>query len=154
METRISGLMPISESATKNAQVFYDGQCRLCQKSVALLKKLDWRKVLVYVDVREKDHPAVKTLPVSNGQLLQEMHVLTPRKEIHHGFYAFRWMAWKLPLLWPVVPFLYLPGIPKIGQRVYLWVARNRFRLVPCHGGVCTIQKQPEQTETFGHRPN
>ena len=34
---------------------------------------------------------------------------------------------------------LYIPGVPGLGQRLYLWVARNRFRLVPCHGGVCTL---------------
>ena len=36
-------------------------------------------------------------------------------------------------------PLLYLPGVPQIGQKIYLWVAKNRFRLVPCHGGVCTV---------------
>jgi hypothetical protein len=29
--------------------------------------------------------------------------------------------------------------MPGLGQRVYLWVARNRFHLVPCHDGVCSI---------------
>jgi hypothetical protein len=27
----------------------------------------------------------------------------------------------------------------RLGQRLYLWVARHRFHLVPCHDGVCTI---------------
>jgi hypothetical protein len=66
------------------------------------------------------------------------MHVVTPdHRHVYHGFAALRWLAWRLPLLWPVLPLLYLPGVPALGQRLYLWVARNRFRLVPCHGGVC-----------------
>ena len=131
---------------TRRAQVFYDGHCRLCQKSVALLKRLDWLGALEYVDVRIPDHPALRALPDLNGELLNQMHLLTPGQKVHQGFYAFRWMAWRLPLLWLIAPVLYLPGVPAIGQRLYLWVARNRFRLVPCHGGVCTIQKPGETT--------
>jgi predicted DCC family thiol-disulfide oxidoreductase YuxK len=78
--------------------------------------------------------------PLEPGRLLQEMHLLTPDgSKIYHGFEAFRWMAWRLPLLWPLAPFLYLPGMKPLGQRLYLLIARNRFRLVPCHGGVCTL---------------
>lgn len=133
-------------SSTGRAQVFYDGQCRLCQKSVRLLRGLDWLNVLTYVDSRMTDLEAVRDLPVKNGELLKEMHLLTPGRTIYHGFYAFRWMAWRLPLLWFITPFLYLPGMAVLGQRAYLWIARNRFRLVPCHGGVCTIQKHQETT--------
>jgi predicted DCC family thiol-disulfide oxidoreductase YuxK len=131
--------------AETRAQVFYDGHCALCRKSVALLKRLDWLKTLSYVDVRDEDQEAVRSLPVSNGKLLEEMHLLTPGSELYHGFTAFRWMAWYLPLLWFLVPFLYSPGVSTLGQRLYLWVARNRFRLVPCHGGVCTIQKRSQE---------
>ena len=62
------------------------------------------------------------------------MHLLTPDgKRLYHGFGAFRWMAWRLPLCWPIAPLLYVPGVPWLGQRIYLWIARNRFHLVPCH---------------------
>jgi hypothetical protein len=72
--------------------------------------------------------------------LLDEMHLL-PRgsRRYYHGFTAFRWMAWRLPLCWCLAPLLYLPGMASLGQRVYRWVARNRFRLVPCHGGICKM---------------
>jgi predicted DCC family thiol-disulfide oxidoreductase YuxK len=124
------------------AQILYDGQCALCCKSVALLRRLDWLNVLTYVNVRDPDQLAACDLPVEPARLLEEMHLLTPRRrQLLHGFYAFRWMAWRLPPLWLLAPLLYLPGVPSLGQRAYLWVARNRFRLVPCHGGVCTIKR-------------
>jgi predicted DCC family thiol-disulfide oxidoreductase YuxK len=131
---------------SSKAQVFYDGHCALCRKSVALLKRLDWLKVLTYVDVRDDEQEAVRNLPVGNGRLLEEMHLLTPSRALYHGFKAFRWMAWYLPLLWFLVPFLYIPGVAPLGlgQRIYLWIARNRFRLVPCHGGVCTIERKQD----------
>ena len=128
------------------AQVLYDGQCPLCQKSVALLRRLDWLRVLVYVDVRDPDQLAACDLPVEPRRLLEEMHLITPGgRRVLHGFLAFRWIAWRLPALWLLAPFLYLPGVPTIGQRMYLWVARNRFRLVPCHGGVCTLSRTNSQ---------
>jgi predicted DCC family thiol-disulfide oxidoreductase YuxK len=122
------------------AQVLYDGQCPLCRKSVELLKSLDWLHRLSYVNVRDPAEVPRCDPPLDPDRLLEEMHLLTPDgRHVYHGFTAFRWMAWRLPLLWPLLPFLYLPGMATLGQRAYLWVARNRFHLVPCHGGVCTL---------------
>ncbi len=128
------------------AQVLYDGRCPLCLKSIALLRRLDWLRVLVYVDVRDPDQLAACDLPIEPSRLLEEMHLITPgARQVLHGFRAFRWMAWRLPALWLIAPLLYLPGVPTFGQRVYLWVARNRFRLVPCHGGVCTLPHKSDK---------
>lgn len=124
----------------RKAQILYDGQCPLCLKSVGLLKRLDWLGRLSYGNARDRDHLPAGDAPLDPDKLLQEMHVLTPDgRRLYHGFAALRWIAWRLPVLWPIAPLLYLPGVPQLGQRLYLWVARNRFRLVPCHGGVCTL---------------
>ncbi|MFO0937396.1 MAG: DUF393 domain-containing protein [Gemmataceae bacterium] len=80
--------------------VLFDGSCPLCQRSVAMLKKLDWFHALQFQNARD-----VKNLPASHVELnpkklLDEMHVLTPdRKRAPAGFRAFRWIAWRLPLL-------------------------------------------------------
>jgi predicted DCC family thiol-disulfide oxidoreductase YuxK len=124
---------------SRRGQVLYDGQCPLCLKSVALLRRLDWLGRLDYVNARDRDRLPPGAEPLDLAALLKEMHVLTPGGRVYHGFGALRWMAWRLPLLWPVAPFLYVPGVPWLGQRLYLWVARNRLRLVPCHGGVCAL---------------
>ncbi len=83
---------------------------------------------------------------------MEEMHLVTPKRDrLHHGFGAFRWMAWRLPLLWLVAPLLYLPGVPYLGQRVYLWIAKRRYRLVPCRDGVCTLPTQPPSGKGPAH---
>jgi predicted DCC family thiol-disulfide oxidoreductase YuxK len=131
---------PAAGARVKRALVLYDGRCALCRKSVALLRRLDWLSVLGFVDVRDPGQTQLLELSVAPERLIEEMHVLTPHNgEVRHGFRAFRWLAWRLPLLWFLVPFLYLPGMASVGQRAYLWIARHRFRLVPCHGGVCTL---------------
>jgi predicted DCC family thiol-disulfide oxidoreductase YuxK len=130
----------------QKAQVLYDGDCPLCRKSVNLLRRLDWLHQLTYVNVRDRDRLPAHQPPLDPSRLLEEMHLLTPGGgQVYHGFQAFRWMAWHLPPLWPLVPFLYLPGMATLGQRAYLWVARNRLRLVPCHGGVCTLPHPPSK---------
>src|SRR5438105_1313655 len=104
------------------AQILYDGECPLCLQSVAILKRLDWLDQLAYVNVRDARQVPVCDPPLDPERLLEEMHLVTPDgRHVHHGFAAFRWMAWRLPPLWPLLPILYLPGVATLGQRAYLW---------------------------------
>ena len=124
-------------------RVIYDGDCPLCRKSVAILRSLDWLHRLEYVNARDSEQPLLLQPPVVGAPLLDEMHLLTPDgKRLFHGFGAVRWMAWRLPLCWLIAPLLYVPGVPWLGQRLYLWIARKRFHLVPCRHGVCDIQQK------------
>ena len=122
------------------ARVLYDGDCAFCCKSVELLKRLDWLDKLAYVNVRDESQAFLKEPPVAGAPLLEQMHVLpTDRKHLHGGYSAIRFMAWRLPLTWPLASLLYLPGMTWLGQKIYLWIARNRFKIVPCEHGVCQL---------------
>jgi predicted DCC family thiol-disulfide oxidoreductase YuxK len=122
------------------ACVLYDGDCAFCCKSVELLKKLDWFSKLAYVNVRNESQSVLREPPVVGAPLLEQMHVL-PRdgKQLHGGYAAIRFLAWRLPATWLLAPFLYLPGMTWLGQKIYLWIARNRFKIVPCEHGVCKL---------------
>jgi predicted DCC family thiol-disulfide oxidoreductase YuxK len=127
----------------RQARVYFDGACAFCQKSVGLLRRLDWLHKLTYVDVRDPQQLTTEPIAVKPERLLEEMHLIPPSGgKLYHGFGAIRWIAWRLPALWLVAPLLALPGVPELGQRLYLWVARHRFQLIPCHGGVCTLPPQ------------
>ncbi|MCS7017069.1 MAG: DUF393 domain-containing protein [Gemmatales bacterium] len=120
--------------------VLYDGECPLCLRTVAVLHWLDLFGRLAYQNAREPFELPRTTPALDPQKLLQHMHVVTPgtdRRRAYTGYYAFRWLAWWLPACWPILPLLYLPGAAWVGERIYAWVARNRFRLLPCHGGVC-----------------
>jgi predicted DCC family thiol-disulfide oxidoreductase YuxK len=133
------------------ALVLYDGQCLFCQRSVAILKRLDWLGRLGYLDAREPATLARVELPLNRDRLLEEMHLVTPDgRHVYPGFAAFRWMAWRLPLLWPIAPLLYLPGVARTGQRLYRWIARNRFGLVPCKEGSCQVSLSPPAASRNG----
>src|SRR5262245_27885365 len=121
MQCRVNGMpvpflvreMTVSPGNDRQAILLYDGQCPFCIRSVKLAKRLDWFNRLRPVDARTVTDPAVI---ISPERLMEEMHLIPPGAgRIYHGFGAFRWMAWRLPLLWPLAPFLYVPGIPTVG---------------------------------------
>jgi len=127
-------------AAVGKGVVLYDGDCGFCQQSVRLLKGLDWLRLLHFQSARDTDHLPASDVPLDAQKMLDEMHLLTPdRKSVYAGFTAFRWIAWRLPLTAPLAPLLYLPGVLPLGNRAYRWVARNRFKLVPCAQNACAV---------------
>ncbi|MGL6073601.1 MAG: thiol-disulfide oxidoreductase DCC family protein [Fimbriiglobus sp.] len=135
-----------STSAVGKGVVLFDGDCRFCQLSVKMLRNLDWLGSFHFQSARETDQVPVMEPPLETARMLEEMHVVTPdRRRAYAGFSAFRWMAWRMPFTLPMAPFLYLPGVLWAGNRVYRWIARNRFDLVPCHDGQCVVplKKKP-----------
>lgn len=135
---------PTSASPRQRALLLFDGQCPFCLKSVGVLRRLDWLGKVQFQNAREQERVPRLTPPLSPERLLEEMHLVTAdQKQVYHGFGAFRWLAWRLPLFWLIAPVLYVPGIPWLGQRIYLWIARHRFQLVPCKHGVCRLPPRP-----------
>jgi predicted DCC family thiol-disulfide oxidoreductase YuxK len=127
-------------SNDNKATVIFDGQCPLCRRSVRILGKLDWLGRLRYHDAHDVAHLPQCAAPLDPQRLLEEMHVVpADGRTAYAGFRAFRFMAWRLPATMLFAPLLYLPGVPWLGHRVYLWVAKNRLNLVPCHDGQCKV---------------
>jgi predicted DCC family thiol-disulfide oxidoreductase YuxK len=130
---------------TSKAVVLFDGQCAFCRRGVGILRRLDWLGRLHFQDARDVAHLPPCADPLDPHRLLEEMHVVTPdRTRALAGYAALRWLAWRVPFGWPVAPFLYLPGVPWLGNRLYRWVARNRFKLVPCDHGACRVPLKRE----------
>lgn len=129
-------------------RVLYDGTCPLCQRAVRQLRSLDWLGRLDYLDARHPEQFPADLPPLAPERLLEEMHVITPRGEVLPGFRGVRYLLWLLPLGWPFVLFLYLPFVPALGQWLYLKIARNRYNLVPCRDGVCTLPPQTTHSPT------
>jgi len=131
---------PQTDPVPGQAVVLYDSACRFCTKGVAILKRLDWLQRLTYHSAHEVASIPRAEVPLEPAKLLDEMHVLTPdRKHVYAGYAAFRWMAWRLPLTLPIAPLLYIPGVPWIGNKIYRWIAKNRYALLPCHDGACQV---------------
>ncbi len=108
------------------AVLLYDGSCGLCTGSVRWLRVLDW---LSRVDALDANVPAVQAaFPQVDPERARAQVQLVPRPGAAplEGFRAFRWLAGRLPALWGMWPWLWLPGAAALGDHVYRAVARRR----------------------------
>jgi predicted DCC family thiol-disulfide oxidoreductase YuxK len=117
----------------------YDGYCPLCIRTMTQLDLLDGARRLRYVDLERESARAQELVPgVTLEVMREEMAVVTPEGRVLRGFYAFREVSRRLPMLWVLVPLMFAPGAEWIGTRVYAWVAANRARRL-CEGGACAV---------------
>ncbi len=103
-------------------KAFYDGQCWLCQSSCAALRALDWRQRIEFLDLHASD---LRT----QAQLLGEIHVLDEAGQLHVGFYGLRRLLKATPLGFPLWLLLHLPGLERLGPRLYRAIARRRYKI-------------------------
>ena len=107
------------------AVFYYDGECGFCRATVARLRRLDWRRRVQWTDFR-----TAGTLPAdASWERLTAEACLDDGRHRYWGFDAFRELARRLPLLWPLWALFRLPGAGVVGHPAYRWVARHRYRI-------------------------
>lgn len=123
--------------------VLFDGSCGLCRKTVAVVAALD---IMERVEIRDAlgEWPALagRFPMLSQADCLASMRVVRSDQHVYEGFEGYRALAWAIPLWWPLLPLLYLPGVPTVGRAVYSAVARGR------HAAGCPV---PESALRSGH---
>lgn len=125
------------QSQRSRLTVLYDGQCPLCIRSMVVLDYLDWGRRLGFDDLhRDPLGDAARPAP---AEARHAMHVLDEQGELSRGYYAFRTLARAIPVLWLVLPLMYLPPIEWVGVRVYDRVAAARQR-VACTAEGCAAK--------------
>ena len=138
---------PISDQQQK-IFVLYDGNCGLCRRSVFILVILDHLHRLQPIDFHDTEKRMTVAPDLSLNNLDRAMHIRLPAERTtdngqrttlstvhcplstrtYRGFDAFRELCWHLPLLIPLAPFLYYPGVSTLGRRVYARIAERRKR--------------------------
>ncbi len=93
--------------------VLYDGQCGFCRGWVERLKVMDLWGRLSFEPLKEQ---------ASEIKLVDE-------DKTYGGFEAFRRLCLVLPMLYPFLLLVYLPGATYIGHWSYRLVAQNRYLL-------------------------
>ena len=79
-------------------KVWYDGACPLCLREIALMRRLDRRGAITFIDVAEGSD---QSCPVDRAQLLARFHA-EEEGVIHSGAAAFAAMWRAIPLLRPL----------------------------------------------------
>jgi predicted DCC family thiol-disulfide oxidoreductase YuxK len=107
--------------------VIFDGDCGICTHSVRVLAKLDWfTRLTFYANNTPSTFDHFKDLSLERSR--QEILVYDPRTGWYGGFQACEWIACRIPLLWPLVPFTLIPGAGYLGDRAYKWIAARRHK--------------------------
>lgn len=129
--------------------VLYDGNCELCRRTIGILRTLDVLGRIHYVNAL--DEAAVEAVGAGHIPVAERMRDMVGLRgsERANGYDAYRWIAARIPVLWPLWPFTYLPPVAAVGRRIYRKVADSRF---------CSIVKPPTAdpaaaVATDGDRP-
>ena len=119
---------------------YYDGDCGFCTLSVRFFALLDFFSKVTWTDFRALPEPpldltwedldAAAYLEIgSKSTIVIKGSNSNGRSKTYRGFYAVRMLTLRLPPLFPLVAVLWLPGVNRIGEAAYAWVAANRYRI-------------------------
>lgn len=116
--------------------VLYDGSCRFCRAQANTLKRLAGGKI----DLRPlQEEGLLERFPgVSLKESLREMKLIDAAGRVYGGAEAVaRLLYLSRPLLGKLALAYYLPGLRPLADRLYAWVARNRYRFFGRAEGAC-----------------
>jgi predicted DCC family thiol-disulfide oxidoreductase YuxK len=121
--------------------VFFDGACPICAREIALMKRLDARRQLVFCDFSRPDYDAA-SINISPAELGRVIHARWADGSVITGVDVFRAM-WEAIGLGLLVKMSRLSLIEPLILRAYAWFARNRLwltgRSTPCQRGACDL---------------
>jgi predicted DCC family thiol-disulfide oxidoreductase YuxK len=119
--------------------VFFDGACPICEREIALMRRLDRRRRLVCCDFARPDYDTA-SINISPAELGRVIHARWADGGVITGVEVFRAM-------WGAVGLGFLARLSRLSLveplvlNAYAWFARNRLRLTgrlhACTGGVC-----------------
>lgn len=105
--------------------IWYDGSCPLCSREIKLMKRLDRRGAIDFVDLAASDGA---DCPVDRAELLSRLHACENGVLLSGaGAFAAMWRA--IPLLRPIGLLARIPPVLNLLERVYLAYPKVRPRL-------------------------
>jgi predicted DCC family thiol-disulfide oxidoreductase YuxK len=106
-------------------EMIYDGRCGFCKHSMGWLLAFDGLRQISIRDYRTNPSPVV-----SDEKVNKALYVVFAGNSALPGFDAYRYVVLRVPGLWWMLPFFYVPlASAWVGRRVYAWVASNREKL-------------------------
>lgn len=139
--TRPPTFLPDPDTRGDTDVVIFDGECRFCRGGVERLRQLDLGgKRLSFLSLH--DPRVTERYPdMSYDDLMSQMYVVDQAGTRHGGADAVRYLSRRLPLLWPVMPILHVPGTARLWRWLYAQVAKRRYKIAgkDCENGACSI---------------
>lgn len=121
-----------------NVEVFFDGDCPLCRREVAMVRRLDRRHNVTFTDIALPSFDASAQTPGrTHDDLMARIHARLPDGTFVEGVEVFRQM-YSAAGLGPLVALTRIPGIAQLLDLGYRWFAKNRLRLTGrCESDAC-----------------
>lgn len=108
-----------------DVKVWYDGACSLCLREIAVMRRLDRRGAIRFIDVAQGSDPSC---PIDRAQLLARFHA-EEDGVIHDGAAAFAAMWRAIPVLRPLGLAARNPRVLRLLEALYIRFLRWRPRL-------------------------
>jgi predicted DCC family thiol-disulfide oxidoreductase YuxK len=102
--------------------VWFDGACPLCAREIALMRRLDWRSAIRFVDVADEN----AACPLDRAALLARFHAAEGNRPPVSGAAAFAAMWRAIPLLRPLGLLARHPVALAALERIYVRFLRVR----------------------------
>ena len=119
--------------------VFFDGACPICDREIALMRRLDRQRRLIFCDFSRRDYDPT-SINVSPADLGRVIHARWDNGSVITGVDVFRAM-WEAVGLGFLARLTRLSLIEPLVVKAYAWFARNRLRLTgrshTCAEGAC-----------------
>lgn len=119
-------------------EVFYDGDCPLCVREMRLLRRLDKRERIRFVNIAAESFDR-SSVGVTWEALMDRIHARLPDGTLVEGVEVFRRLYAAVGFK-SLVALTRLPGIAQLLDLGYRWFAKNRLRLTGrCADGACEL---------------
>ncbi len=102
---------------TEKLTVWYDGACPLCRREINLMRRLDRRDAIRFIDVAAED--AGESCPIERADLLARFHAQEAGRPIVSGAAAFAAMWRAVPMLAPLGHLARFPPVLWLGEAAY-----------------------------------
>ena len=123
--------------------LLYDGECPLCSREIAMLRRRDRRGRLGFVDIAAPGFDAAR-YGTARDALMARIHGVLPDGSLVRDVEVFRRAYAAVGLGWLVAPTRW-PLLRPLFDRAYRVFARNRLRWTgrseaACAGGACVVE--------------
>jgi len=132
--------MPSTSSSPATHVLLYDDHCPLCSFQMRMLTWLDWFNLLSMLPLSH-DRAEEVGRGLKREDLLEAIHCVTRKGQVHRGARALRFIGLRMPALVPMALFLWVPGVIAVAEVAYKTVSRNRHLLSRMFGckSACSV---------------
>lgn len=119
-------------------EVYFDGECPLCTREIAMLRRLDRHGAIAFTDVADPSFDPAR-IGLTRERLMARIHGRARDGTLVEGVEVFR-QLYEAIGLGPAVALTRLPGVSHGLDLAYGWFARNRLRITGrCDHETCAV---------------